>query len=257
MDFVLTHILEVVAPIAAAIGFLFLLRLVWQPSKRRTQNDTIGPSVGVIGTTYAVILAFMLSGVWSTFQAAQTTAEQEANCLVNVFRFAQGLPADERDRVQHMARDYVDVMINDEWKAMEHEGTSQEGWKITQDLWLVLSNTQPHNASERTALDHTLSELTAMTERRRIRLLQSRTKLPIILWAVLIMGGLVTVMSVCLFGVEDFKFHVVQVSAIAFLISLVLVAIADIDRPYHGSVRVGDDGFRYARETLQRWPESK
>ena len=89
-----------------------------------------------------------------------------------------------------------------------------------------------------------------MTEHRRIRLLQSRKRLPAILWAVLIVGGIVTVGSTCLFGIEDFKLHIVQVFEISFLISLMLVAIAAIDRPFQGQVHVSPDAFQYAIETM-------
>jgi hypothetical protein len=37
---------------------------------------------------------------------------------------------------------------------------------------------------------------------------------------------------------------------LSFLISLVLVAIAALDRPYQGRVRVSPDGFRYALRTI-------
>jgi hypothetical protein len=89
-----------------------------------------------------------------------------------------------------------------------------------------------------------------MTEHRRIRLLQSRQKLPALLWAVLVVGGIVTVGSTCLFGVENFKLHVVQVFEISFLLSLILVAIASINRPYQGDVHVTPEAFRYALETM-------
>jgi len=248
------RILEISGSIAAAITFLFILRRIWQPAKRAAHNDVVGPSVGVIGTTYAVLLAFMLSGVWNSFRTAQETEEEEANCLVTVFRLAQGLPRDAGDRIRRMARDYAEVMINIEWREMEHESTSDEGRKIVDDLWKLLESIQPQNASEQIALDHALFELGNMSEHRRIRLLQSRSKLPPILWAVLLAGAIVSVISICLFGLEDFFLHAVQVFAITFLLALVLVAIEDIDRPYQGSIHVEPTGFRFALETFDRTP---
>jgi len=248
------RILEISGSIAAAITFLFILRRIWQPAKRAAHNDVVGPSVGVIGTTYAVLLAFMLSGVWNSFRSAQETEEEEANCLVTVFRLAQGLPGDAGDRIRRMARHYAEVMINIEWREMEHESTSDEGRKIVDDLWKLLGSVQPQNASEQIALDHALFELGNMSEHRRIRLLQSRSKLPPILWAVLLAGAIVSVISICLFGLEDFFLHAVQVFAITFLLALVLVAIEDIDRPYQGSIHVEPTGFRFALETFDRTP---
>jgi hypothetical protein len=196
----------------------------------------------------------MLSGVWNNLQGARLNAEQEANSLVNVFRFANHLPPESRTQVQELARAYCQVMITEEWPMMAQEKQSPTAHLITQQLWQALSSVQARNASEQTVMDHALSELTEMTSHRRIRLLQSRQHLPPLLWAVLIVGGIVTVGSTCLFGVENFKLHVVQVFEISFLLSLMLVAIASINRPYQGDVHVSPAAFRYALDTMNENP---
>jgi len=244
----------IVSCILGALLVLTLLRRYWKPSSRLAHNDVVGPNVSVIGTTYAVLIAFMLSGVWNNLQGARLNAEQEANSLVNIFRFAYHLPSDSRAQIQQLARAYCQAMISEEWPMMTHEQQSPTAHRITQQLWHALSSVQPGNASEQTVMDHALSELTEMTEHRRIRLLQSRQHLPAILWAVLVVGGLVTVSSTCLFGVENFKLHVVQVFEISFLLSLMLVAIASINRPFQGDIHVGPGAFRYALETMNEPP---
>jgi hypothetical protein len=243
----------IVSCIVCALTMLALLYRAWPPASRMAHNDVVGPSVGVIGTTYAVIIAFMLSGVWNDFQSAQVNAEQEANCLVNIFRFAERLPKDPGARMQKLARDYANGMINEEWPSMAGDTFSEPGRIVIQELWRTLIGIQNQDAAQQMILDHTLAQLTALTEHRRIRLLQSRKRLPPILWAVLLVGGIVTVGAVCLFGVVNFRVHMVQVFAITFLVSLVLVAVADIDRPFQGDVRVPPDGFRYALRSFDGW----
>lgn len=240
----------IIACIVGALFALGVLRHYWAPSTRLAHNDVVGPNVSVIGTTYAVLIAFMLSGVWNNLQGARLNAEQEANNQVNIFRFASGLPPESRTEVQQLARGYCQAMISEEWAAMERGQEGPTAHRITQQLWRSLTSVQPRNTSEQTVMDHSLSELTMMTEHRRIRLSQSRQKLPALLWAVLIVGGIVTVGSTCLFGVENFKLHMVQVFEISFLLSLMLVAIASINRPYQGDVHVSSDAFRYALETM-------
>ena len=112
----------IVAGIAGALLILWLLQHFWTPSARRAHNDVIGPSVSVIGTTYAVIIAFMLSGVWTDLQAARVNAEQEANNLVNVFRLAEHLPPDSGPALQKLTRDYASVMISDDLRRMARDG---------------------------------------------------------------------------------------------------------------------------------------
>ena len=247
----------VIGATALSMSMLVLLHKFWPPKLRMAHNDMVGPSLGVIGTTYAVIIAFMLSGVWSQFQTAQVNAEQEANCLVNIYRFAESFPPPEVAKVQQLAVQYSKVMVSDEWQAMEHEASSEDAHMLMQTLWRTLPSIEGQTIAQHTAVDHAITELTSMTEHRRIRLLESHQKLPGILWSVLIIGGIITVGSTCLFGVENFSLHLVQVFAITLLLSVMLVAIAEIDQPFQGDVRVAPDGFRYALQSFDKWSKER
>src|SRR5215475_15751331 len=107
----LGSILIIISRIAVALFSLAVLRYYWAPSSRMAHNDVVGPNVSVIGTTYAVLIAFMLSGVWNNLQMARLNAEQEANNLVNIFRFARHLPAESKARIQELSRAYSQAMI--------------------------------------------------------------------------------------------------------------------------------------------------
>jgi Protein of unknown function (DUF4239) len=242
----------IILTIALALTFLILLRKLWPAALRREHNDLIGWQVGVLGTTYAVIVGFMLWNVWNNFQSAEINAELEANSLVNVYRLSQGLPSAEAAEVQRLARQYADVMLNDEWPAMSKGNVSPATFEITQQLWAVMVQAQARQAPEALSLNQAVAELANMTQHRRIRQLQSRSSLPGILWTILIVGGVITIGSSCLFATENFKLHFILVLSLSLMLSLVLVAIADIDRPFQGSVHVEPDAFRLARDTFQR-----
>jgi Protein of unknown function (DUF4239) len=236
--------------VVLALTFLFLMRRFWPSTQRREHNEIIGWQVSVLGTTYAVIMGFMLYAVWTDFNSAEMTADSEANSLVNVYRLADGLAPAQRDQIQQLARDYTDSMLNEEWPAMNAGSLSLNAHRIMQQLWTVTMQAKPASLSEQTSWNHVLTELTNMTEYRRLRELQSKSKLPGILWAVLIVGGVLTTMSSCLFGTDNIKLHAIQVFSLSFLLALALVAIADIDRPFRGAVHVNPLGFQHARETF-------
>src|SRR5271157_2863916 len=84
----LNDILIIAGCVAAAMVFLWIVTNTSTAPARKEANDFTGAVVAVIGTTYAVILAFMLSGVWNMFQQAQANEEQEANALTNIWRIA-------------------------------------------------------------------------------------------------------------------------------------------------------------------------
>ncbi|MGA2370850.1 MAG: hypothetical protein ACLPPV_00875 [Candidatus Korobacteraceae bacterium] len=246
------NVFIIIACVSAAVLFLFLVTRTTTVPSRKESNDFTGAVVAVIGTTYAVILAFTLAGVWNMFQQAQANEEQEANSLVNVFRIASQLQDTNARAIQQLCARYADNALNREWPAMLNREMPPEGGEMIDQFWTLAGQAQAHAQPDAIAAYQLMEELRGLTQYRRIRATQNRETLPFILWAVLIIGGIITVVSSCFFGVANFRIHLLQVFMLSFLISLVLVAIANIDRPYQGPVRVTPEGFRNAIRTLDR-----
>src|SRR5215471_15926959 len=131
------NILIIVGCVSGAFLFLFLVTRTSTAPARRESNDFTGAVVAVIGTTYAVILAFTLSGVWSMAQQAQANEEQEANSLVNVFRIASQLRDPNANRIQELCLRYADNTLQHEWAAMETGEMTPEGADIINQLWIL------------------------------------------------------------------------------------------------------------------------
>jgi hypothetical protein len=244
--------LFVILMVSGALIFRAVLERLWPREQRRTHNDIIGWQLGILGTSYAVILGFMLYTVWTNFGMAELNADAEANAVINVYRLAEGLPEKQGEQVRQTARAYADAVVNVDWPAMaRNDNGSLESHKINQQLWHILMSVKTATPEQLTAEDHALYELSALAEHRRIRQLQSTSRLPTVLWCVLAFGGTVTIVSSCLFGAASPRLHGVQVFSFSLLIALVLVAIADIDRPFQGSVHVRDDAFLRAQQNMK------
>lgn len=250
----MTNLLIIIAGVSASLLFLFLVTRTTAAPSRKESNDFTGAVVAVIGTTYAVILAFTLAGVWNMFQEAQANEEQEANSLVNVFRIGSQLHDGNARAIQELCARYAENALDREWPAMLNRQMPPEGGEMIDQFWALAGQAQAHAQPDNIAAYQLMEELRGLTQYRRIRATQNRETLPYILWAVLITGGIITVVSACFFGVANFRIHLLQVFMLSFLISLVLVAIANIDRPYQGPVRVAPEGFQNAIRTLDRQP---
>lgn len=242
----------ILASIVVALLFWWFVRWLWPPERRRLHNEITGWQISVLGTTYAVIMGFMLFAVWSDFQDAERNEEAEASCLINLYWAATGLPAETRQEIRKLASDYADAMINDEWPAMNRGTITQTGTAIIQELWQTAAAAQVSTAAQQASLEQSLAEIGSITEHRRVRQLQSELHLPAILWTVLIVGAVITIMSSCLFGSEYPTLHMLQVVTLALLLSLSLVTIADINSPFRGTVHVGPVGFENARRMFDR-----
>ena len=249
----LSNVIIIIAAIGAALLFLFGVTRIWSHEARKDSNDFTGAVVAVIGTTYAVILAFTLSGVWTTFQEAQATEEQEANALTNVFRIATQLQDPSARRIQELCIKYADNVLHHEWPAVRKNPMPPEGAEIIDQLWQLAGQTQAHAQPDAIAAYQLMEELRGLTQYRRLRVMQTREHLPGIFWTVLIAGGVITVAAACFFGVANFRFHLLQVLVLSFLIALVLLAIAGIDRPYQGMLMVDPHGFQTADQTFRHY----
>ncbi|HEY4930933.1 MAG TPA: DUF4239 domain-containing protein [Terriglobales bacterium] len=244
----------VLAAIVGSLASWWLVRRLWPPERRRVHNEITGWQISVLGTTYAVIIGFMLFAAWSDFRAADQNAMAEASCLINLYWTSSGLPAGQRDAIRKLSADYADAMIADEWPAMNRGVVSPTGTHIVQQLWATVSEAQSLTASQQVSLEHTMTELGDITEHRRIRQLQSESRLPGILWTVLIVGAFLTILSSCLFGSEYPVLHLMQVVTLALLLSLALAAIADINHPFQGTVHVSPKGFENAKRVFEKYP---
>ncbi len=242
--------LIVIGSVVAAGFALWLVRAVSHTQRRRECNDFTGPVVAVIGTMYAVILAFLLSSMWSHYQDAKGNAQLEGAVVVNIFRVGRQFPEPERRNLQGLARNYVDTVLNVEWPEMVNSQVPRGGGPIINQMWKVCEEMKT-DGGQSLALAELMSSLSSLTQYRALRIMQSAEALPGILWLVLIGGGVATILAACFFGVEDFRFHLLQIMVLSFLISMVLVAIAAVDSPYQGNVRVSPDGFRYALRTIE------
>src|ERR1700677_4145931 len=245
------NIVIVIVSLACSLSFMAAVNYYWPREQRQAHNDLIGWQLSVLGTTYAVIVGFMLYTVWINFGEADLNSDAEANSLVNIYRLSTGLAPQQGTKLRALARAYGDAVVDHEWGEMANNIMPQESREIARQMWATLMASKAASPTEITAEDHALYELSALAGYRRIRLVESASRLPGVLWFVLLVGGTVTIVSTCLFGAANGALHVIQVGAFTLLISLVLVAIADINRPFQGSVHVSDYAFRRAQMDMK------
>jgi Protein of unknown function (DUF4239) len=241
----------VIISVVCSLSFMAAMNHYWPAEQRRAHNDLIGWQLSVLGTTYAVIVGFMLYTVWISYGTAELNAEAEASSLVNIYRLAAGLSPQEGAKLRELARAYGDAVVDHEWGEMDANLLPAETREISSQMWSTLMAVKAATPNEITVEDHALYELSALAGYRRVRLVESASRLPGVLWFLLLAGAGVTVGSTWMFGASNGVLHGIQVSAFTLLISLALAAIADINRPYQGSVHISDYAFRRAQMDMK------
>jgi hypothetical protein len=228
----------VVLSIIAAMLVVALLNRFWPIENRKIINDVNAWQMGVLGTTYGVILGFMLLTVWTDFRTAEIDVALETASLVNIHRIAAGLPSPQREIMQELTVKYADAAVNQEWPAMQAQRESDAAGVVMRQMWQTLTATQVQTMAQIGSVDHLMSALSNLAERRRLREEQHENNLPRLLWILLIVGGAATVTSSCLLGNDKKWLHYCQVMALTFVVAVTLAAIADLARPFEGALAV-------------------
>jgi hypothetical protein len=247
-----------VVTVVAVVGLVLVQRLV--PTERRKQhNDVAGFIYAVLGVSYAVLLGLMLIAVWEQWNAAEDVASDEANELAGIFYFAHALPQPEGRHIQQLARSYAQVVVEQEWPAMEQGRSSPKAWATLDELRGTILGLEPPTGAKQVPYsqaryNEVLEQLHGLGDGRRERLLAASGGLPTILWVVLIGGGLITIAFTYLFGLQNTLVHTLMVASLALIIALSLFSVAALDHPFKGDVRIHPEAFE---QVLERFHESK
>ncbi len=70
----------VIVTVVCSLLFKMAINRFWTTEKRRTHNDLIGWQLSILGTTYAVIVGFMLYTVWTNFRAGRSECGCRGEC---------------------------------------------------------------------------------------------------------------------------------------------------------------------------------
>jgi hypothetical protein len=240
--------LFVLLAMTASTVMVAVLNRAWPIPNRKLVNDVTGWQLGILGTTYGVILGFMLFTVWNDFRSAEVNANMEASSLLTVSRIAGGLPSPTREAIHALGVKYAEATINEDWPMMQMQQDSRASQRVEGDMWKVLTEMRADGTG---SVDHLMSALKDLSERRNLREEELRNRLPKILWLLLVAGAGATVGSSCLLGNDNKWLHYCQVLALTFVVSVALASIADLARPFEGAVSVSPVAFERALSLMK------
>lgn len=252
MDIILQALIFIVgASLLAVYGAIRVRRRV-PLEVQIEQNDVAGFFLAVLGLVYGVLLAFAVIAVWEDLDEARDTAEREANGVGDIYRLAEALPVDTRKAIQEQAITYASLVIKSEWPALSHGRESEEALKQMDALWTSVRTYEPRGPREEAILGKLLDQVQVINDERRGRLVAAREGIPRLVWAVLIGGGVVTVLFTYFFGLKNPRALLAMTAMYAASIGFVLFLIAAMDYPYSGAVAVQPEAMEMVLTRIEK-----
>ena len=243
----------VVPTVLAMAGTCWIRRRVTL-ARLRMNNEVAGFKFATVGVLYAVLLAFAVLVVWEKFSDAESEVAREAGSLVNIYRIVEGMSPAPRAELRALLTRYLETAIEEDWPAMSRGRPSPAVTRALNALYYAVDGYAPSDQREATLMAATLTQLSAVTEARRERLVKASGAVPGVIWLVLIVGGVLTVGFTFFFGAENLRAQTLMTGALSVLIFSGLLVIVCIDHPFTGPFRVGPEPMLLALEDFGRGP---
>ncbi|MFE9401763.1 DUF4239 domain-containing protein [Streptomyces sp. NPDC006530] len=198
----------------------------------------------MVGVLYALVLGLALVSVWETTDNASSHVQAEAGALHQTYLVADALPPDERSRVRAISEQYARHVVADEWPRMAaRDDLGSEGWTMLDQLRTAARVPATATPAQQMAAQELLSQLGTLDEARRGREEDAQSSLSPVLWLGLILGGVLTVAFMFLFGIQRNLTHIVMVMGLAALITFLVLLIHELDAPFGGYLGTDTSAF--------------
>jgi hypothetical protein len=242
--------LTIAASMIAAVAGLYVVRLVVPHDVLKANNDVAGNYLQTLGTIYAVLLAFVVFVVWTQQNEAAKFVEREANELRDLGRIACSFSDPPRSQLLDIVRAYAREVIDHEWAAMAHGAGTTRAAQLLESIWSSIRAFEARTPCEHALFAEAISRFNDLNDARTDLLQSSRTRMPPTLWLLLLAGGVATVASMYLFGLDSFCAQSIMTSSMAGAVSFVLFLIGDLDNPFSGDWQVTPEPMRLVLKQL-------
>ena len=203
-----------------------------------------------LGVVFAVLLAFVFSEVWSEYNAASGSIDQEASALNGVVMLSQSLPSDARQRIGPLMAAYLDEVTMREFSDMRRRRSSDAAEQAFQTLWSGVADLPVEQGQTRVVLARMEQLMAQAHENRDLRIYQMAKGVPALMWVLLLAFAGVLIGFLLFCAVEYVISQMLFTGVFAACLAFILLIVQLLDFPFEGVLRLGDGPFQETRTKI-------
>lgn len=235
--------LALITSVLVAAGSVWLADRTLTKPVSEGHNGSLSPFLTCVGLVYGALLGFTIVVAWEQFSSAEANVSNEASTLTTMYRQTVGMPVPEQTQMRELLRNYAKAVEGPEWQNAIRAGTGTEGARdALNDMYRVLGGEQSSAASNPISQKF-LDQLTTLASERNQRILDSKPRIPGLLWTGLIFGGVVLLGLGGFMRLGSARGHLILLSAVALLLGLLLFIVYWLDHPFGNQLGVTSAPF--------------
>ena len=231
-------------------GYFLFHRLLRQEFS--DNHKSVAMSVlGIVATVNSLLLAFSAVSVWDAFSSADEAVMQEANTIGALARDLAVFESPEAEHARDLLRRYAETVIAEEWPDMQRGEANLQAWNAFDDTFVAMAALDVDTTRHEVLLGEIFQRSKELLQQRRTRLYTAESEVPGTLWAVVLIGTILSLVTT--FVLEPTRFHIAMIGMLALSVGLVFYFIIAMDRPFAGKESISPAPFQSALANMQRW----
>jgi hypothetical protein len=223
---------------------VWLVRRAVPATREGFHAEISAPMLGVVAALFGLILAFVIVIAYQNFLDAQSNVSREADALASIARDSQSFPEPGGTNVRRSVGRYVRGVTADEWTQMRDGQDSELAKAGLTGIFAAFRTVKPRTPEEKAFYDDAVRKLNDALSARRDRIDTATGGLPRDMWILILFSSIVIVSYAVLVGSPSYWFHALGPAAIAMVIVVSLVVLADLSYPFSGEVAIKPDAFQ-------------
>jgi hypothetical protein len=244
------------ATMILAFGAAIATRAFFDINQLAADKDLTLAVYTVLGTIYAILLAFVIAEIWENYREAVAAIQTETDALMGLMYILGAFPAEETREIRTLALSYAQKVI-DEWEALgrvAREKISPLGLSYDAAMTVVhaVQAIQPANDHETVVFEQAMIRVNIWLDARRARLQSAKGGNAAPVWPLLIIGAMVLFAFHGLFEARSLEIWVVVLLGLSAVVGLSFYLIFSLDTPFTGSLSAQVDPFQWVIDSWQR-----
>ena len=253
MNTILFGIAFVGGTVVVTLAFYFLMRLIMGGDPTGKDRELASAIVLRIASLHALILALVFAQEMIEYQRLKFESVTEANAIADIYYDADRYGANEKGPIQKALFEYVQIVINDEWRMLGSTGQlSQEAWNRWDSVYQNVLDLTPSNARQQSIREHMLIDIHDIADARDKRQNSGTDSVSGIFWFAAISG--VVFMALGYYPYPPDPRNLLLLSVLGALTGIILYFIYAFSNPYNPPATLKPTAFERLHEEMMTQP---
>ncbi|MDD2769336.1 MAG: DUF4239 domain-containing protein [Methylococcus sp.] len=225
----------------------------WVAQAFRLSDETNEPVNGFfagVGVMYSLLLGLVAVAAWQNYDSANGIATKEAALIGALYRDVCAFPEPERHELQDRLAKYLHFIVEADFPAHRQGELQTGGTILLTELQGILTAIQPASINQQVMLAEAYGAFNKVIEARRIRMDAVNTGIPLVFWAVILVGAVLSVVLTYVFHLPSLKTHTLLTGLFSLFLGFVIFLVAAMDNPFRGEMSVSPEPYTLVLQSL-------